>query len=235
MENIFRQSILVIEDDRDIQELLQNFLEEAGYKVTVAGDGQKALRLFEENTYDLILLDIMLPGLDGFTVCEKMRSKSQIPIIMLTALGSEDFQIKGLDLKVDDYITKPFSMPVLIRKIAAVLRRSVQAPEGMPESMPKGGQILSCKNLSLDLNSYTALVDGINYELTQREFEILRELLTHKGQVLTRQNLLNRLWKYDFYGDERVVDTHIKNLRKKLGIDFIRTIRGVGYKIDKEN
>lgn len=219
-----RQKILVVEDDKDIQELLQNFLLEAGYEAAPAMDGLTALSLFENDSFDLILLDVMLPKLDGFSVCRRIREKSRIPIIMLTALDSEGSQIRGLDLQIDDYITKPFSMPILIRRIAAVLRRSGREP--------KGARQLSHKNLVLNLDSYTARVEGADFELTQREFEILRELLTHKGQVLTRQSLLNRLWKYDFYGDERVVDTHIKNLRKKLGIDFIRTVRGVGYKVE---
>lgn len=222
------QKILVVEDDFDIQEILLNFLQEAGYDVTVANDGVEALSVFTDNQFDLILLDIMLPKIDGFGVCELIRKQSQIPIIMLTALSGEEEQIRGLDLQVDDYITKPFSMPVLVRKIAAVLRRSNHQKDDKHCTV-------SYQNLVLDLDSYTAVIDGNAYELTQREFEVLRELLTHQGRVLTRQNLLNKLWKYDFYGDERVVDTHIKNLRKKLGIDFIRTIRGVGYKIDKEN
>ena len=222
------QRILVVEDDFDIQELLQNFLQEAGYEVAVANDGVEALSLFADQRYDLIVLDIMLPKIDGYGVCELIRKQSDVPIIMLTALSGEEDQIKGLDLQVDDYITKPFSMPVLIRKIAAVLRRSTI-------SQNQEHQTVAYKNLILDLDSYSALVNGESYELTQREFEILRELLLNQGRVLTRQILLERLWKYDFYGDERVVDTHIKNLRKKLGIDFIQTIRGVGYKIDKEN
>lgn len=222
------QKILIVEDDLDIQELLQNFLQEAGYEVTVASDGVEAISFFTGGQFDLILLDIMLPKIDGFSVCELIRKQSQIPIIMLTALGGEQEQIKGLDLQIDDYIIKPFSMPVLIRKIAAVLRRSNR-------SLEDGHQTISYKNLVLDLDSYTATVDGSIYELTQREFEVLRELLTHQGRVFTRKILLAQLWKYDFFGDERVVDTHIKNLRKKLGIDFIQTIRGVGYKIDKEN
>lgn len=147
---------------------------------------------------------------------------------MLTALNGEEEQIRGLDLQVDDYITKPFSMPILIRKIAAVLRRSCQ-------SQSDEHKTISYKNLILDCDSYTATINENIYELTQREFEVLREFLTHQGRILTRQNLLDKLWRYDFYGDERVVDTHIKNLRKKLGLDFIQTIRGVGYKIDKEN
>ena len=222
------QKILIVEDDIDIQELLRNFLQEVGYEISIANDGMEAISLFSTIHFDLILLDIMLPKIDGFTVCELIRKQSQIPIIMLTALSSEDEQIRGLDLQVDDYITKPFSMPILVRKIGAVLRRSSMIPE-------QEHRTIAYKNLVLDMDSYTAVVDGASVDLTQREFEVLRELLLNQGRVLTRQNLLDKLWKYDFYGDERVVDTHIKNLRKKLGIDFIQTIRGVGYKIDKEN
>ena len=222
------QNILIVEDDMDIQELLREFLKEAGYEVMAANDGIEAMELFAKNKFDLILLDIMLPKIDGFGVCELVRKQSQVPIIMLTALGGEEEQIRGLDLQVDDYITKPFSVPILIRKIAAVLRRSSQAQE-------EGHKTIEYQNLSLDLDNYTATVDGTAYELTQREFEVLRELLTHQGRIMTRQNLLDKLWRYDFYGDERVVDTHIKNLRKKLGIEFIQTVRGVWYKIDKES
>ena len=220
------QRILVVEDDFDIQELLQNFLQEAGYEVAVANDGVEALSLFAGQRYDLIVLDIMLPKIDGYGVCELIRKQSDVPIIMLTALSGEEDQIKGLDLQVDDYITKPFSMPVLLRKIAAVLRRSNRETD-------EKYQIITYGNLLLNCDSYTATVDGANFELTQKEFEILRELLTHQGRILTRQNLLDKLWRYDFYGDERVVDTHIKNLRKKLGIDFIQTIRGVDIKLIK--
>ena len=222
------QKILIVEDDLDIQDLLENFLQEVGYETAIARDGMEAISLFSSAHFDLILLDIMLPKIDGFTVCELIRRQSQVPIIMLTALNGEEEQIKGLDLQVDDYITKPFSMPILIRKIAAVLRRSTTIPD-------QEHQTISYKNLILDLDSYSASVNGESHELTQREFEVLRELLLNQGRVLTRQNLLDRLWKYDFLGDERVVDTHIKNLRKKLGIDFIQTIRGVGYKIDRES
>ena len=220
------QKILIVEDDIDIQELLRNFLQEVGYEISIANDGMEGISLFSTIHFDVILLDIMLPKIDGFTVCELIRKQSQIPIIMLTALSSEDEQIRGLDLQVDDYITKPFSMPILVRKIGAVLRRSSMIPE-------QEHQTIAYKKLVLDMDSYTAVVDGASFDLTQREFEVLRELLLNQGRVLTRQNLLDKLWKYDFYGDERVVDTHIKNLRKKLGIDFIQTIRGVGYKIDK--
>ena len=222
------QRILVVEDDLDIQELLKNFLQEVGYEIVLASDGVEALSTFSSAQFDLVLLDVMLPKIDGFAVCELIRKQSQVPIIMLTALSGEEEQIRGLDLQVDDYITKPFSMPILIRKIAAVLRRS----SGPQEDEHK---TITYQNLLLDFDNHTATVDGTTHELTQREFEVLKELLTQQGRILTRQNLLDKLWRYDFYGDERVVDTHIKNLRKKLGIDFIKTIRGVGYKIDKEN
>ena len=222
------QKILIVEDDLAIQALLHDFIQEAGYEVILASDGVEALSLFSEQDFDLILLDIMLPKIDGYGVCEVMRKKSDVPIVMLTALDGEQNQIKGLDLQVDDYITKPFSMPILIRKIAAVLRRT--SKQGEPS------RTISYKNLMLDLEAYRAYIENDAVDFTPREFEILRELLTHQGKILTRQNLLQMLWKYEFFGDERIIDTHIKNLRKKLDrADYIETIRGVGYRIDKED
>lgn len=220
--------ILIVEDDLSIQALLHDFIQEAGHSVVLASDGVEALAKFSGQDFDLVLLDIMLPKIDGYGVCEVIRQKSDVPIIMLTALDGEENQIRGLDLQADDYITKPFSMPVLLRKIAAVLRRSSK-----PESTP---QTMRYKNLTLDLEGYKAYIGEEYIDLTPREFEILRELLTHKGRILTRQNLLQTLWKYEFFGEERIIDTHIKNLRKKLGTaDYIETIRGVGYRIDKED
>jgi len=220
--------ILIVEDDLSIQALLQDFIQEAGHSVILASDGVEAIEKYSEQQFDLILLDIMLPKIDGYGVCAVIRQKSDVPIIMLTALDGEQEQIKGLDLKVDDYITKPFSMPILIRKIAAVLRRSAKQYD-VPHT-------LNYKNLSLDLDGYKVCDGAKNIDLTPREFEILRELLIHQGRILTRQNLLQTLWKYEFFGEERIIDTHIKNLRKKLGAaDYIETVRGVGYRIDKEN
>ncbi len=220
--------ILIVEDDLSIQALLHDFIEEAGHSVILAADGVEALAKYSDHSFDLILLDIMLPKIDGYSVCEFIRQKSDVPIIMLTALDSEENQLKGLDLQADDYITKPFSMPVLLRKIAAVLRRSAkQADEP---------QTVTYKDLTLDLDGYKVYIQKESIDLTPREFEILRELTTHQGRILTRQNLLQTLWKYEFFGEERIIDTHIKNLRKKLGTaDYIETIRGVGYRIDKEN
>ena len=225
---VLMQKILIVEDDLSIQALLHDFIKEAGYDVSLAGDGVEALSRYSEQPFDLILLDIMLPKIDGYSVCEFIRQKSDIPIIMITALDSEENQIKGLDLQADDYITKPFSMPVLLRKIAAVLRRaSKQSDEP---------QTITYKDLTLDLDGYRTYKREESIDLTPREFEILRELITHQGRILTRQNLLQTLWKYEFFGEERIIDTHIKNLRKKLGAaDYIETIRGVGYRIDKEN
>ncbi len=220
--------ILIVEDDLSIQALLHDFIVEAGHSVVLAADGVEALAKYSQQPFDLVLLDIMLPKIDGYGVCEVIRKKSDVPIIMLTALDGEENQIKGLDLQVDDYITKPFSMPILIRKIAAVLRRSAKQ-----QDIP---QTITYKDLNLDLAGYKVYTGEESIDLTPREFEILRELLTHQGRILTRQNLLQTLWKYEFFGEERIIDTHIKNLRKKLGFaDYIETIRGVGYRIDKEN
>lgn len=219
--------ILIVEDDLSIQALLHDFIEEAGHRVVLAADGVEALAKYSEQDFDLILLDIMLPKIDGYGVCEVIRQTSNVPIIMLTALDGEEHQIRGLDLQADDYITKPFSLPVLLRKIAAVLRRSSKQAE-TPRT-------IRYRDLMLDLDGYKVHAGGKRVDLTPREFEILRELLTHQGRILTRQNLLQTLWKYEFFGEERIIDTHIKNLRKKLGTaDYIETIRGVGYRIDKE-
>lgn len=222
------QKILIVEDDLSIQALLHDFIQEAGYDVSLAGDGVEAITEFFKQRFDLVLLDIMLPKIDGYGVYEVIREKSEVPIIMLTALDSEQEQIKGLDLQIDDYITKPFSMPILVRKIAAVLRRTSKVND-IPDT-------IEYKNLTLDLGGYKAYIGKNSVDLTPREFEILRELLIHKGKILTRKNLLQILWKYEFFGDERIIDTHIKNLRKKMeNADYIETIRGVGYRIDKEN
>lgn len=218
--------ILIVEDAFDIQELLQNYLEHAGYRTLTAADGEAALEVFRREEIDLILLDLMLPKLDGYGVCRAIRGESDVPILMLTALDGEGSQMKGFDLQIDDYITKPFSIPILLRKIEAVLRRTKGTG---------GPRQLVYLDLALDLDGYQGKVNGRRVDLTRREFELLKTLLQNQGRVLTRQMLLNRVWSYDFYGDERIVDTHIKNIRKKLGVDYIETIRGVGYRVDRED
>ena len=219
------KSILIIEDEPDIQELLRAYLEDAGYRTAVAGDGVAALELFGAQPFDLVLLDLMLPKIDGFGVCACIRRQSQVPILMLTALDGEEEQLRGFRLNIDDYVTKPFSMPVLLEKIRVILRRSGETVEDGP---------LRYRELSLDLDAREVRLEGRPLELTAREFELLHTFLSAPGRVFTREMLLSKLWGYDFFGDERVVDSHIKNLRRKLGRDYIETVRGVGYRAAKE-
>ncbi len=217
--------ILIVEDEPDIQELLCAYLQDAGYGTAAAGDGVAALELFQSRPFDLVLLDLMLPKIDGFGVCELIRRQSQVPILMLTALDGEEEQLRGFRLNIDDYVTKPFSMPVLLEKIRVILRRSGGTVEDGP---------LRYRDLSLDLDAREVRLEGRTLELTAREFELLHTFLSAPGRVFTREMLLSKLWGYDFFGDERVVDSHIKNLRRKLGRDYIETVRGVGYRAAKE-
>lgn len=221
------KNILIIEDEKSIQSILKAFLIEAGYIVTLADDGMQGITAFHKDSYDLVLLDIMIPKIDGYTVCEMIRNESNTPVILLTALDDEESQMKGFDLLADDYITKPFSMPLVLRRIEAVLRRSGEQPDN--------SLLLFHKDIQLDTQNYKVFVSGNEVVLTAREFEILRLLMENKGRVFTRDNLLNQIWDYNYYGDERIVNTHIKNIRKKLGTECIETIRGVGYRIDKED
>ena len=217
--------ILIVEDEPDIQELLCAYLQDAGYGTAAAGDGVAALELFQSRPFDLVLLDLMLPKIDGFGVCALIRQQSQVPILMLTALDGEGEQLRGFRLNIDDYVTKPFSMPVLLEKIRVILRRSGGTVEDGP---------LRYRDLSLDLDAREVRLEGRTLELTAREFELLHTFLSAPGRVFTREMLLSKLWGYDFFGDERVVDSHIKNLRRKLGRDYIETVRGVGYRAAKE-
>ena len=219
------RNILIVEDEPDIQELLCAYLQDAGYGTAAAGDGVAALELFQSRPFDLVLLDLMLPKIDGFGVCELIRRQSQVPILMLTALDGEEEQLRGFRLNIDDYVTKPFSMPVLLEKIRVILRRSGETVEDGP---------LRYRDLSLDLDAREVRLEGRPLELTAREFELLHTFLSAPGRVFTREMLLSKLWGYDFFGDERVVDSHIKNLRRKLGRDYIETVRGVGYRAAKE-
>ena len=219
------ERILVVEDDFDIAEMLQTWLMEADYGVEVAQDGLRALDMFAAGQFDLVLLDLMLPKLDGFGVCEWIRARSDVPVVMLTALDGEEEQLRGYDLRIDDYVTKPFSMPLLLRKIAAILRRCSDREDAR--------RVLTYRDLTLDLDAYRAERDGRDLELTNREFECLRELIQNQGRVMTYQMLVQRIWNYDYLGDERVIYSHIKNLRRKLQADYIHTVRGVGYRVEK--
>ena len=219
------KKILIVEDEPDIQELLRTYLEDAGYETAAAGDGVAALDLFHAQPFDLVLLDVLLPKIDGFGVCELIRRQSQVPILMLTALDGEEEQLRGFGLDIDDYVTKPFSMPVLLEKIRVILRR--RGAETEPRR-------LRYRDLVLDLDAREVLAAGRPLELTAREFDLLHTLLRAPGRVFTREMLLSKLWGYDFFGDERVVDSHIKNLRHKLDRDYIETVRGVGSRAAKE-
>lgn len=219
------ERILIIEDEPDIQELLKNYLEEEGYETEQALDGIEGIGKFRRGKFDLILLDVMLPKVDGFGVLEIIRQESDVPVIMLTALDDEAYQMKGYDLKVDEYVTKPFSIKLLLKKIEAVLRR-------YGKSIKKDG-IFSYRKLKLNSESYQAWMENEELSLTQKEFELLREFLLNQGRVLTRGQLLDAVWGMDYFGEERIVDTHIKNIRRKMKEDYIETIRGVGYRIAK--
>lgn len=221
------KKILIVEDERDIQEILDTYLRDAGYETVLAGDGVEALTTFQKERVDLVLLDVMLPKIDGFGVCECMRKTSDVPIVMLTALDGEEEQLRGFQLDIDDYVTKPFSMPILLQKVRAVLRRAAGGSEAH--------HCLHYRALTLDLDGMEAVLAGRTLDLTVREFELLQVLVSSPGRVFTRAVLLAKLWGYDFFGDERVVDSHIKNLRHKLGTDYIETVRGAGYRVAKEH
>ena len=221
------KTILIIEDEEAIQGVVKAFLEDEGYNVVLASDGLEGMEKFREYHPDLILLDLMLPKMNGFYVCEAIRKESQVPIIMLTALDDDDSQMKGFDALADDYITKPFSMPVVMKHIEAVLRRAEQGGAA-PNT------VIRYKEITVDTDSLTVLVGTESVSLTTREFEILKLLLENQGRVVSRERLLDTVWGYDYIGDEKIVNTHIKNIRKKLGVDYIETMRGAGYKIEKE-
>lgn len=224
--------ILVVEDNHDYQELLQNFLENANYEVTAASDGVRAAECAAAQSFDLILLDLMLPGIDGFEVCKSIREKHDTPVIMLTALDSESCQMRGYGLCIDDYITKPVSMALLLQKVEAVLRRTMPSTLRHAQNTPG---VLHFGDLSLDPETHTVSVCDAPVDFTLREFEILQELMRSPGAVVTRKTLVEKLWGYDFsIGDTRIVDTHMKNIRRKLGAaDCIETVRGFGYRLKR--
>ncbi|HBF3439902.1 TPA: response regulator transcription factor [Clostridioides difficile] len=218
-------SILVIEDDSNIQELISEFLSAEGYQVDTANDGLEGIQKFKQGSYDLVILDIMMPNLDGYGVCKMIRKSSSVPIIFLTALIDEGDQLKGFDLECDDYITKPFSFNLLIKRVEAILRRS---------NKTINDKFIVFEKLKLDLNTYIAEIDGEPIELTLKEFNILKALIEKYPQVITREGLLDSIWGYDYYGDTRIVDAHIKNIRKKISLPYIKTVKGIGYTLEKD-
>ena len=218
--------ILIIEDEPAIQKILFEPLTAAGYKVTSALDGLEGINAFHAQAFDLIILDIMLPKINGYAVCEMIRQESKVPIILLTALDTEDDQVKGFDLLADDYITKPFSVKLVLKRVEALLRRT---------STEDDPGVIRYKEITLNETGRQVFVAGNEVMLTHLEFDILLLFLKNQGRVFSRDDLLNLVWGYEFIGDEKGVNFHIMNLRKKLSVDYIETVRGVGYKIAKEN
>lgn len=228
-----KEKILVVDDEPHILELVKFNLEASGFKVFDAPDGQKAIELAQTANPDLILLDLMLPGIDGLEVCRILRQQKttrEIPIIMLTAKSEEIDKVLGLEIGADDYITKPFSPRELTARVKAVLRRS-SGPEKNENNIKIG-------NLVVDIEKHEVLVDGEKQEFTPKEFDLLRLLASNPGKVFSREYLLENIWGYDYLGDTRTVDVHIRHLRQKVEKDserpvYIETVRGIGYKFNK--
>ncbi|MBU3103317.1 response regulator transcription factor [Clostridium gasigenes] len=218
--------ILVVEDDVQIQEIIVEFLSSQHYEVHCANDGLGGYGKFKETNFDLVILDIMMPNLDGYALCKMIRNKDKkIGIIFLTALGSEDDEVKGFDLDVDDYIRKPFSFNVLIKRVEAVLRRRGEEEEGKNE--------LTYGNVRLEVSSYKAYLNNEEVEMTLKEFNILKLLIQSSPMIVSRDILIEKVWGYEYYGDTRVIDSHIKNIRKKIGGEYIKTVKGIGYGLKK--
>lgn len=219
------QTILIVEDDKDINEVVSEYMKDAGYVVLSAVTGTSAYALIRENSaIDLFILDIMLPGVNGLELLKRIRASEQHrekPVLMLTALGDDETQILSFDELADDYVIKPFSPRVLVKRV-----------EKLSRAVRSGQKQLRCGSIVLDNDSFEVFDEGELLRLTFREFELLGTLMANAGKVLNRQQLLNHAWGYDYFGDERIVDVHIKNLRKKLISDAIVTVKGVGYKLE---
>ena len=218
--------ILIVDDESRMRKLIKDFLTAKGYCILEAEDGEKALQVFEENSekIDLILLDVMMPKLDGWSVLRQIRQTSQIPIIMLTARGEEQDELFGFELGVDEYISKPFSPKILVARVEAILKRT----QGEQKEVKDYGGI------EIDKEGRTVTVDGKVLELSLREYELLVYLVENENIALSRDKILNNVWNYDYYGDSRTIDSHIKKIRHKLGKrgKYIKTMRGVGYKFE---
>lgn len=223
--------VLIVEDERRIARFLQMELEHEGMSTAIEDNGRRAYERIMQENYDLILLDVMLPDMDGFTICRKVRELSQVPIIMLTAKDDIDDKVQGLDIGADDYITKPFATPELLARMRVVLRRQ----ESQRETREAQEEILSVKNLTMYPARHEVKVDAVPVELTKKEYDLLEYLLRNKRTVLTRDQILSKVWDYDYMGDTNVVDVYIRYLRQKLDDRFqekyIHTMRGVGYVI----
>ena len=222
--------ILIVDDEQKIREVIREYSEFNGYEVEEAADGMEAVSLCRLNDYDLIIMDIMMPRLDGYSACKEIKKAKNIPVIMLSARGEEYDKLFGFELGIDDYVVKPFSPKELMARVNAVLARSSAKQEEQPE-------ILKFNGLEINIPARTVTVDGKKVELTPKDYELLFNLVENKNIALSRNKLLSDIWGYDFFGDDRTIDTHIKNLRNNLGPyrDYIVTLRGVGYKFEYEN
>ena len=223
-----RIKILVVDDESRMRKLIKDFVEREGYQILEAADGLEALDIFYENKeIALIILDVMMPKMDGWGVCQEIRRMSQVPIVMLTARSEERDELRGFELGVDEYVTKPFSPKILVARVAAILKRAKSA---MPE------ELLSVGGIEVDKAAHIVRVDGKDIDLSVKEFELLLYFLENQKLALTREKILNNVWNYDYFGDARTIDTHVKKLRSKLGEkgNYIKTIWGMGYKFEVE-
>ena len=224
-----RLKILVVDDEARMRKLVRDFLVKSNFEVVEAGDGSEALDLFfKQKDIALIILDVMMPKLDGWGVCREVRQYSQVPIIMLTAKAEERDELQGFQLGVDEYISKTFSPKILVARVEAILRRTNQL--GAKE------EILEAGGIRIDKAAHSVTIDGKSVDLSYKEFELLAYFLENKGIALSREKILNSVWNYDYFGDARTIDTHVKKLRSKMGEkgDYIKTIWGMGYKFEVE-
>ncbi len=220
-----RYNILLIEEDSTIKELIEESLKTNGFFVDSESDGLQGVQRFKEKKYDLLILNKEIPNLDGFTICKIIRKTSDLPIIIISSKADEVFQIKAYDCGADDYIVIPFSFNVFAKKIKAILKR---------RSVSKESDVLEFAEMALGLSTYSVSVSGKSVELTLKEFCILKMLIEKYPQVITREYFLDNIWGYDFYGDTRIIDAHIKNIRKKINLPYIKTVKGIGYTLDKK-
>lgn len=220
--------VLVVDDEMRIRKLVRDFLVKQDYEVLEAGDGEEALDLFyQEKGIALIILDVMMPKMNGYQVCREIRESSTFPIIMLTAKAEENDELNGFECGVDEYIAKPFSPKILVARVEAILRRT--------SAIGKGGSVIEMGGIHVDKDAHLVSVDGVNVELSYKEFELLTYFMENPGIALSREKILNGVWNYDYFGDARTIDTHVKKLRAKLGEkggQYIQTIWGLGYKFE---
>lgn len=217
--------VLVVDDEARMRKLVKDFLTIKGFQVIEAADGEEALDIFfSQKDIALIILDVMMPKMDGWTVCKTIRQYSQVPVIMLTARGEERDELQGFDIGADEYISKPFSPKILVARVEAILRRS----HGV------SGDIISVGGIEINKAAHQVTIDGNPVDLSFKEFELLSYFVENQGIALSREKILNNVWNYDYFGDARTIDTHVKKLRNKMGDkgDFIKTVWGMGYKFD---